>query len=714
MMGGLPRIRDNSARPTKAGLMPTRFDGFQFEHRLQQKLETFSSLGESRPAHPLTPRKQPLAFVSLDSQNAVEERRTAKQLEHEYDYDQAASDLTQTASHQIKCESGDIWIQGNTLLCACPDCRAPMSIRLWLELADCWRCRTSIGLTEEQLTAAAKLVTAAAPASPARTPQRKPASRPTPIAAAAPLARVQPARNDRPSIDPVSPATNEAYDPRQRELESLTRGSWAARTIRRGFHLTPAWLVSFLVHLIAILILALIVFSDKNSLDNTITLSTFFDSDKSEGGKFRIENPLDLLQDDLEIASKMEQANVEMREVLQKANQDARDLIVDPRPTAPLPDISVIKKNITTRPDQLMSFAARDPRVRAEIIRNEGGTTITEAAVARGLRWLASVQNKDGSWSLDNYRLSGQPNNQGDIMGTSLALLPMLGAGQTHEHGMYKQNVAAGLAWLINNQNSNGDLRAGYTAQAGMYAHGQAAIVLCEVLAMTGDQRFHEPAQKAIKFIEYAQHAGGGWRYQPKEPGDTSVVGWQLMALHSARAANMNLEIDDATLKLADYFLDTVAARANFNDKNKTPLPTGSAYCYQPGREATPTMTAEAILCRMYLGWKKQDPRLAAAIKWLVNDHLPNEREKNLYYWYYGTQVMHHFGGKPWKIWNDRMRELLISTQETSGRYPGSWSPDVCEWGSRGGRIYTTSLAVCTLEVYYRHLPLFKQIELDE
>jgi hypothetical protein len=87
--------------------------------------------------------------------------------------------------------------------------------------------------------------------------------------------------------------------------------------------------------------------------------------------------------------------------------------------------------------------------------------------------------------------------------------------------------------------------------------------------------------------------------------------------------------------------------------------------------------------------------------------------QRDGYYWYYATQVMHHFGGPVWEVWNKRMREILVAGQATSGRYAGSWNPKGYEWGRHGGRIYTTSLSVCTLEVYYRHLPLFKQIELD-
>ena len=95
-------------------------------------------------------------------------------------------------------------------------------------------------------------------------------------------------------------------------------------------------------------------------------------------------------------------------------------------------------------------------------------------------------------------------------------------------------------------------------------------------------------------------------------------------------------------------------------------------------------MTAEAILCRMYLGWKKDDPRLSVAVKWLMDDHLPSKRNPNLYYWYYGTQVMHHYGGNSWETWNRKMRELLISTQNTRSSNAGSWDPGKFELWPRG------------------------------
>ncbi len=695
--------------------MPTTPPAFSLEQALQQRLDLLDAVraksdATSNYAETFETARPRLQEINLRS---VSETTAATPSIHGVFPQSGLADISITQSHPIQSGGQTIWLSGSSLLCQCPDCRAPMTIRLWLRLADCWRCPTSLTLTEEQAAAAEQLVQQNT-AQPASAPQRTtlPAPPPPPIdRAQLPPPPPPPVSEPFETEDLPMPSSLVA---RERELERLSRGSSLARMMRNGVSSVPAWLVSFLLHLAVILILALIILVDPSQLSESITLSTFLGSEDQTGGDIRIEDPTNSLRDDLELSSPMEIGDKELRDVLHKANVDAQQLQVDPRPLVPLPDLSKVKQNITTSRGPLMSFSARDPRVRSEMVRKQGGTTITEAAVSRGLRWLASVQNPDGGWGLKDYTKSRSSDElESDTMATALALLPFLGAGQTQEFGTYKETVARGLAWLLKVQKSNGDLRGKDTGNPGMYAHGQATIVLCEALALTGDQQFIDPAQRAIKFIEAAQHGKGGWRYQPGDPGDTSVFGWQMMALQSARASNGLIEIDEATVKLADYFLDLVTAEARFDNRRQTRLPTGAAYSYLPGREATPSMTAEAILCRMYLGWTKNDPRLDAAVKWLITDHLPSRRDPNLYYWYYGTQVMHHYGGNAWEKWNERTRSLLISTQQTGGRYPGSWTPGDFEWGSRGGRIYTTSLAVCTLEVYYRHLPIFHQIELD-
>jgi len=234
-------------------------------------------------------------------------------------------------------------------------------------------------------------------------------------------------------------------------------------------------------------------------------------------------------------------------------------------------------------------LSGRDPELRAHLVREAGGTSETEAAVTRGLVFLSRHQKPDGRWSLHDF--AGTPDCDGtcrgagsvrsDVAGTALSLLPFLGAGQTHRQGEYRQQVGKGLNWLAAHQGYDGSLCDG----GQMYAHGQAAIVLCEAYALTHDQRFREPAQKALDFIVRAQHSAGGWRYQPKQPGDTSVVGWELMALKSGQMGY--LRVPRQTFEQAGHFLNRVQTDGY-----------GGLYSYQPRGRPTPAMTAEALLCR--------------------------------------------------------------------------------------------------------------------
>ncbi|MEX0819094.1 MAG: hypothetical protein WD070_05865, partial [Pirellulaceae bacterium] len=74
---------------------------------------------------------------------------------------------------------GQLWLNGGVLMCACPDCRAPMSIRFWLMIADCWQCGTSIELSEEQEREARRLLAEQRDTTPAAAPkQTSPGAKP--------------------------------------------------------------------------------------------------------------------------------------------------------------------------------------------------------------------------------------------------------------------------------------------------------------------------------------------------------------------------------------------------------------------------------------------------------------------------------------------------------------------------------------------------------
>ena len=353
-----------------------------------------------------------------------------------------------------------------------------------------------------------------------------------------------------------------------------------------------------------------------------------------------------------------------------------------------------------------MGFAHRGKGYRDALFGAGGGTKASDRAVGAGLDWLARHQTTTGHWSLDFHHqcrggtCSGSSPIRADAAATAMALLPFLGAGQTHKaKGPYQQTIARGLAWLVSRQSSDGNLADG--AEKPMYAHGLATITLCEAYGLTKDERIGYAARQAVVFIERAQNPEtGGWRYKgmTAEYSDTSVFGWQIMALKSAQLAG--IPVSTAVLANAQKWLRIVATG-----------PYSGLYCYQPSREATPTMTAVGMLCRQYTGLNPKDQGMLEGKSYLMQNQPGTSLMRDCYYWYYATLVMHNFLDADWDAWNRNMRRVLIESQEREGCASGSWDPDrptIDAWGGQGGRLMMTAFNTLTLEVYYRYLPLFQ------
>jgi hypothetical protein len=251
---------------------------------------------------------------------------------------------------------------------------------------------------------------------------------------------------------------------------------------------------------------------------------------------------------------------------------------------------------------------------------------------------------------------------------------------------------------LLRQQAENGNLAGGAFT---MYAHGLATIAISEAYGLSKDAHIGKAAQAAVRFIEAAQHhSTGGWRYNPGEEGDTSVVGWQVMALKSAQMAG--LQVNTSALAGAKKFLKSAASGAS-----------GGLFAYTPGAPPTPTMSAVGLLCSQYLGTKRESPLMKEGVEYLMRN-LPARGNTSVYYWYYATQVLHNLPGPQWDEWNRTTRKVLIESQVKQGCAAGSWDPErpyPDPWGPAGGRLLMTSLNCLSMEVYYRYLPLY---QLDE
>lgn len=424
-----------------------------------------------------------------------------------------------------------------------------------------------------------------------------------------------------------------------------------------------------------------------------------------------------------------------LREALQN-NQSEEDTVTGPDMSSPEANNLLLKPGDAILPETSLPYRQRMRKNHRQMIEDAGGNPASEQVVEQGLQFLERNQFEDGHWSL-NFLPYDLPEGMteeklalgtihADTAATGLSLLALLGAGYTHlntdSENDYAETVGKGLRWLLNNQQKDGSLFSVSTDMdrySRIYSQGIATIALCEAYGMTHDSRLREPAQRSIDFILKAQTPQGGWRYTPEKndgvwrgESDTSVTGWQAMALVSAKMAG--LKVPDEAFKKLELWV------------KKASIDGGKRFCYLPvekplndemreWKKPSFAMTAEGLLMELYLNYDPQKPEFQDAVDYLMTN-LPTvtTKRRDTYYWYYATQVLFHLNDARWKEWQTTLVQSLQNSQEKENELlRGSWDPAgpaPDNWGMTAGRHYVTAMHLLMLEVYYRHLPLFREL----
>ncbi|MCG3149158.1 MAG: hypothetical protein PCFJNLEI_02617 [Verrucomicrobiae bacterium] len=330
-------------------------------------------------------------------------------------------------------------------------------------------------------------------------------------------------------------------------------------------------------------------------------------------------------------------------------------------------------------------FGHRVGPMRAQKIKQGGGSGDTERAVLAALRWLKEQQTKDGSWAGYSKEAS-----------SALATLCFLGHGETPDSEEFGPTVSRALSYLVTVVGSDGIVKS-----KSMYAQGAVLLALAEAYGMTQSPLVREPLDRAVNAVVQSQKVKktkpadqGGWRYSPlSADADTSVTGWLVMGLKSAKLANISVP-DEAFEKASEYLWNMHAENGGFGYSNP-----GHGYA----------TTAIGILCQQFLG-HHADRRLKKSLdlykdKKVDWDKPPGNHGTPFYPWYYITQAMFQAGGSYWTQWNTEMRKVLVAKQASDGHWdpPGEKNPY--------GPVYSTALACLMLEVYYRYLPIYQEME---
>jgi hypothetical protein len=332
-------------------------------------------------------------------------------------------------------------------------------------------------------------------------------------------------------------------------------------------------------------------------------------------------------------------------------------------------------------------------RPAVEINRTEFNAAARES-VERGLAWLASRQNANGSWTNKvGYKLYedyfGEENESVDV--TAIACMALVSNGNVPGRGKYGKHVALGVQWMLSKVRDED----GYVTHAGsrMYSHAFATLFLAEIYGMTRQAEIKPKLKRAVDLIVNSQNREGGWRYQPiPVDADLSVTVSTVQALRAARNAGIAVPLDTIQRAMR-YVLRCAVPRRGFSYQAAT---------YDNGMNDTRVsfaLTACGVVALQSAGmYDSREVREGLRVLPQYKHSLIPGKLHYYYGHYYASQAMYVAGGDHWAIYYPPVRDEIIGRQEPDGH----WEDDV-------GKTYATAMACVVLQMPCEYLPIFQK-----
>ncbi len=309
----------------------------------------------------------------------------------------------------------------------------------------------------------------------------------------------------------------------------------------------------------------------------------------------------------------------------------------------------------------------------------------------RSLRYLANTQLQDGSWP-------GSRNGAGI---TGICVMALMASGEDPDYGPYATNIRRALHHIIANQNAKTGYM-GTSGHASMYHHGFAMLALSEAYGAVSEELLWKgsdvPANRrrtlsaslelAVRCALTAQEKNpwGAWRYSPQaRDADTTVAGTVLMGIFGAR--NAGVEVSNEAIDKALNFFQTCTTRSG-------------SVSYTPSGSHGDGLTRTAIATLVYaIGKRKDTPEYKAASEFIKRRATYNLSGGYMFYTlYYMAQALFQSDFETWQAWNQRTIARLQQMQQEDGSFNSSY-----------GKAYGTGMAVLTLALNYRLLPIYER-----
>jgi squalene-hopene/tetraprenyl-beta-curcumene cyclase len=375
----------------------------------------------------------------------------------------------------------------------------------------------------------------------------------------------------------------------------------------------------------------------------------------------------------------------------------------------------------------LAAVAAAQAELGLDSLARQGDSAAAEKALAAGVAWLRK-QAPDGMWTFD----IGGGKRVPSPATTALALAPIAAALPADQRAK-DPLVKKACAFLLSAQREDGAIAGGGASYFDNYFTSSALMAL----AIVNDPGHAEAREKMKKFLLSIQRleegrSQGGFGYNKREGADLSNAQFAVEALRSAGVP----EDHPAMTRLREY-LERVQNRSE-NPQNKgagyeiegkkiAPGNDGSAG-YEPGVSKAGlmrlpdgtyvprgygSMTYALLKCYLLAGLDKDDPRVKAAVSWLVKNYTWDENpgfqdiarerpdQKEAPYWglfyYYFTAAkalslsgLDEIGGRDWR---KDLTQALVKRQ----RKDGSWINEKAQRWEEADPVIATAYAAIAL-----------------
>lgn len=346
-------------------------------------------------------------------------------------------------------------------------------------------------------------------------------------------------------------------------------------------------------------------------------------------------------------------------------------------------------------------------------------TVQSEAALDRGLVWLAKNQGPEGNWGCNDLGL------------VSMGALAFMSAGHAPGRGKYGKELEKALEFVVSRAKPSGLLNIS-DAQRDMYNHGLATFVLGQAHGMqtTKDRKMNRVLDGALKLIANTQCEDGGWDYQARRQAnghDLSLAVMQAKALRSAVDSGLEVppEVIDLAIKSVREHYSPVGNR-NLPESELMKLPGQFTYG-KGGGGGTIAMAAAGVVCMQEFGqyddWRigKNMEVITAAIREIPR---PKNRDGQMpfdaYTLYYVGQALYQVNGEYWQQSYPKMRDHLVDSQvidannsQTNGVWRNIGARGGGQVGGRDGELYATSVACFILAIPNRYLPILQEGKIE-